>query len=263
MATFLFDEIIYGPVHSRRLGVSLGINLMPLSEKLCSFDCIYCECGFNSKSKAKTLPTQIEVRNKLEATLSEMLEKGNPPDSITFSGNGEPTLHPTFPSIIDDTKKLREKYCPEAQITVLTNATRIHDKAVRNALLSIDNPFVKLDAGNIEMLNKINLPKRANTSNESFDIQKLIDAMLLFNGELIIQTMFLRGEYLGEKIDNTTETELKSYIDILRIVKPRKVTIYTIARNTPADELTKISKQELSEIAEKIKEVVEDVQISG
>lgn len=264
METFLFDEIVYGPVNSRRLGVSLGVNLLPLSAKLCSFDCIYCECGFNSNNPKATLPTREAVKSELIKTLEQMTRESKLPDTITFSGNGEPTLHPDFPEIIADTLELKKQFCPKVQITVLTNSTQIHRPEIFKALKSIDNPFLKLDSAIEATIMKIDKPNRSNTNNDKgYSIQRVIEAMKQFNGDFVLQTMFLRGNYDGDIIDNTTEVEIEAYLKVLEYLKPSMVTIYTIDRTTPAKKLEKISVEELERIAEKIRKIIPNVQVSG
>ena len=201
MATFLFDKIIFGPVKSRRLGVSLGINLLPTNVKVCSFDCIYCECGWTPKKyeeKVK-LPSRIEVRKKLEIMLTKMRSENQLPDVITFAGNGEPTLHPEFAGIINDTIELRDQLTPNARIAVLSNATMLHKKPVFNALLKIKDNIQKLDSAFKETVKLMDCP------NGNFDLNKVVEQLIAFNGKVIIQTMFVRGSFKGNKIDNTTD----------------------------------------------------------
>lgn len=259
MATFLFDEIIFGPVESRRLGVSLGINLLPTKAKVCSFDCIYCECGFTPKGyeeKVK-LPTRTEVRQRLEEKLLQMKDDQRLPDVITFAGNGEPTLHREFPEIIDDTIELRDKLAPEARIAVLSNATMIHRKPVFDALLRIKDNIQKLDSAFEETVRILDCPKGV------FDLKRTIEKLVAFNGKVIIQTMFLRGSFKGQFIDNTTDDEISAWIDVLKKINPLQVMIYTIARDTPVETLEKVSLDELNAIAQRVREAGFDVQVSG
>lgn len=259
MATFLFDEIIFGPVESRRLGVSLGINLLPTNAKVCSFDCIYCECGFTPKSYEKKVgfPTRSEVRTKLEAKLIEMAKAKRLPDVITFAGNGEPTLHREFAGIIDDTIELRDKLAPEARIAVLSNATMIHRKPVFDALLKIKDNIQKLDSAIEETVRILDCPKGV------FNLENTIEKLIAFNGKVIIQTMFLRGSFKGKSIDNTTEEEVSAWLEVLKKVNPLQVMIYTIARDTPVETLEKVPLSELNSIAERVREAGFDVQVSG
>ncbi len=259
MPTFLFDKIIFGPVKSRRLGVSLGINLLPTDVKVCSFDCIYCECGRNPKKyEAKAvLPSRIEVQQKLKEKLEEMVAENMLPDVITFAGNGEPTLHPEFAGIIDDTIELRDLLSPKARIAVLSNATMIHKKEVFRALLKVDDNIQKLDSAFEETIQLLDCP------NKNFNLSKTVDQLAAFHGKVIIQTLFVRGTYKEQTVDNTSEKEIYEWIELLKKIKPSQVMIYTIARDTPVDTLEKISLHELNSIAGKVKSAGFDVQVSG
>ena len=259
MATFLFDKIIFGPVKSRRLGVSLGINLLPTNIKVCSFDCIYCECGFTPKEYTQkvTLPLREEVREKLETKLMKMIAEKQLPDVITFAGNGEPTLHPEFAGIIDDTIEIRNKLTPNARIAVLSNATMIHRKPVFDALLKIKDNIQKLDSAFEETVKLLDCPKG------NFNLHKTIKQLISFKGKVVIQTMFVRGSFKGEKVDNTTEIEISAWLKLLIKIKPRQVMIYTIARDTPIKTLQKISIEELNSIADKVRHKGFDVQVSA
>lgn len=259
MATFLFDKIIFGPVKSRRLGVSLGINLLPTNIKVCSFDCIYCECGFTPKEYEEkvTLPSRSEVREKLEAKLQEMVADKQLPDVITFAGNGEPTLHPEFAKIIDDTIELRNQLTPTARIAVLSNATMIHRKSVFDALLKIKDNIQKLDSAFEETVKLLDCPKG------NLNLEKTIKQLIAFNGKVIIQTMFVRGSFKGNKIDNTTEKEIAAWLELLKKINPLQVMIYTIARDTPIETLEKVSLEELNSIAERVRKAGFEVQVSG
>lgn len=259
MATFLFDKIIFGPVKSRRLGVSLGINLLPTNVKVCSFNCIYCECGWTPKkyTEKAVLPKRDDVRSRLEETLNKMVKENQLPDVITFAGNGEPTLHPEFAAIIDDTIELRDRITPNARIAVLSNATMLHKKPVFNALLKIKDNIQKLDSAFEKTIQLIDCP------NSSFNLEKVIKQLEDFKGKVIIQTMFIRGNFKGDIIDNTTEKELTAWLKLLKKIKPSQVMIYTIARDTPLDSLEKIPLDELNTIADKIKNIGLEVQVSG
>ena len=260
MSTFLFDQTIFGPINSRRLGISLGINLLPNDSKLCSFNCIYCECGWNpEKGTVKAiLPTQNKVKSMLRKKLTEMKNEGELPDVITFAGNGEPTMHPDFAAIIDDTLVIRDELCPGAKIAVLSNSTMLHKPKVVEALKKIDDNILKLDSGFTETIRLLDQPVG------KFDLQSVINNINKFEGTSIIQTMFIRGNFEGSEIDNTTETELKAWIEVLHQIRPRLVMIYTIARDTPANDLRKVSTEELETIAERvIKETGLEVQVSG
>lgn len=239
----LFDSPIFGPVHSRRLGLSLGINLLPGDGKLCSFDCIYCECGFNAEHRThKKLPTKEEVAEALEKKLSAMREEGVLPDVITFAGNGEPTLHPHFAAIIDSTIALRDKYCPAAKVSVLSNSTRIHKPAVHAALMKVDNNILKLDTIDKNYIRLLDRP------NASYDLAKTIDEFKRFEGHVIIQTIFLKGTYHGKDINNTGDEYVLPWLEAVRSIAPSEVMIYTIDRETPEKGLQKAAPEELDRI---------------
>lgn len=260
MSTFLFDQTVFGPVVSRRLGISLGINLLPNDSKLCSFNCIYCECGWNpEKGTVKAvLPTRNKVKKMLREKLEAMKKDGELPDVITFAGNGEPTMHPDFAPIIDDTLLIRNELCPGARIAVLSNSTMLHKPKVVEALKKIDDNILKLDSAIPETIGLLDQPVGR------FDLPGVINNIKQFDGQLIIQTMFIRGTFKGETIDNTTEKEQVAWIELLQQIRPRLVMIYTIARDTPANDLRKVSAEELEMIAERvIKETGLEVQVNG
>lgn len=247
--TILFHSTIFGPIRSRRLGVSLGVNLMPADGKICSFDCLYCEAGFNSQGSGKAgLPGRGQVRSQLEAKLIEMKNEGSAPDVITFSGNGEPTLHPDFPGIIDDTLELRDRYFPQAKVSVLTNSTRIFTPAVAEALRRVNNNILKLDSAVEDTMRIIDRP-----NDPGFTVDKVIDGLCQFEGTGIIQTMILRGEHNGKPIDNTTDEEIEALISAYRKIRPREVMIYSLDRSTPEEKLHKVEKEELDRIADRIR----------
>jgi wyosine [tRNA(Phe)-imidazoG37] synthetase (radical SAM superfamily) len=246
MATFLFDKIIFGPVKSRRLGNSLGINLLPATKKICSFNCIYCECGWTHRIKnpENLLPRREEIYKALDQRLSEMKKRNEPPDVITFAGNGEPTLHPDFPGIIDDSIKLRNKYFPEARIAVLSNSTKITVPVIKEALLKVDMNILKLDSAFDSTVRIHNQPI------VNVKVAELIENLKKFNGQLIIQTLFLRGTHNGQVIDNTTPEELEAWLKAIEMIKPAEVMIYTISRDTPGgNNLHKVPLAELRKIA--------------
>lgn len=246
--TILYPSPIFGPVHSRRLGVSLGINLMPEDGKLCSFDCLYCECGLNTQRPHLPRPTREEVRSALERVLVARNEKGEPLDVLTFAGNGEPTLHPDFPGIISDTISLRDHYFPEAKVSVLSNATAAHRPAVREALMRVDNNIQKLDTVDMDYIRLVDCPA------PGYDVEKVIEALCAFNGHVIIQTMFMAGRLAdGTSVDNTSERFLQPWIAALHRIKPAQVMIYTIDRETPTAGLEKASRETLDAIGERLK----------
>ena len=245
--TSLYDNIIFGPIRSRRLGLSLGVNLLPIDSKLCSFDCIYCECGWNDEHPGKRRFNEREdVRAMLDETLQKMVAQGTPPDVITFAGNGEPTLHPDFEAIIEDTISLRDKHCPEAKVSVLSNATQIHREDVRRALLRVDNNILKLDSAFDATVQLMNKPQGAYT------VARTVELLKAFEGNLIVQTMFLRGEYLGQRVDNTTEEEVSAWLRLVEEIRPKQVMVYSLDRDTPCQTLEKVEKDELRGIAERV-----------
>ncbi|MDE6377851.1 MAG: radical SAM protein [Duncaniella sp.] len=248
MQTVLFHSTIFGPIHSRRLGVSLGVNLMPDDGKVCTFDCLYCEAGFNAQGTGTTgLPPRSIVARQLESRLRNMSEASQPLDVITFSGNGEPTLHPEFAGIIDDTLRLRDLYYPDAKVSVLSNATRLGDEKVTEALRRVDNDILKLDSAFQATVEAIDRPVSA-----AYNVETVISQIAAMAPECIVQTMFLRGEYDGKVIDNTTDTEVDALIKAYRRINPREIMIYSIDRQTPAKELQKVSREELQLIADRI-----------
>ena len=246
----LFQSITYGPIHSRRLGTSLGMELMPLEHKLCTFNCVYCECGWNEPVHHPVLPTREEVKAALEEKLKELttnpltLSSTNPIDVITFSGNGEPTLHPDFLGIIEDTCALRDQYCPSAKVSVLSNSTQLGRPDVVKALKLCDNRILKLDAATDEMMRRIDLPV-----NEHLTVQTIIDWLAQFEGDFTLQTCFLRGEHNGVILDNTCGQELSKWYEAVETLRPKQIMIYVIDRKTPEEHLEKISREEMESIA--------------
>lgn len=243
MATKLFPSPIFGPIKSRRLGISLGINLLPSDGKVCTFDCLYCECGFNATHRTKEkLPTRIEVASALETKLQSMAANNEFPDVLTFAGNGEPTIHPCFADIIDDTIALRDRYCPNAKISVLTNATQITKEAVFEALKKVDNNILKLDTVNNDYISFLDRPTGR------YNLNEIIGRMKAFNGKAIIQTMFLKGEVDGVDVNNTGNDFVLPWIEVVKEIAPREVMIYTIDRETPQQDLSKATHEELDRI---------------
>lgn len=241
----LFETIIVGPIHSRRLGRSLGVNLLHQTAKICSFNCIYCECGWNFRAESHQ-PNREEVSIALEAKLKQLKDSGEGIDVITFAGNGEPTTHPEFPKIIDDTIALRNKYFPEAKVSVLSNATMIWKPEIREALLKVDNNILKLDSAIDETVQHINQPCG------KYSVKNVIENLKLFKGKVIIQTMFLRGEHDGIKIDNTTEEEVNAWIVAIKSIQPSEVMLYSLDRVPPVSTLFKVEADELQVIADKL-----------
>ncbi|MBS3805909.1 MAG: radical SAM protein [Bacteroidales bacterium] len=257
MATFLFDKIIFGPVQSRRLGASLGINLMPNDRKICTFDCIYCECGWTDQiSSSSGFHDRGEVQKSLEKRLQSMKDHGEPLDAITFAGNGEPTMHPRFDLIIQDTLALRNRIFPEAQIAVLSNASLIHKPKVFNALKRVNQNILKLDSAFETTVRHLNQPRGR------FDLKRLIKNLIAFEGDLIIQTLFVRVKYKSRHIDNTSREEVDAWLEVLQQITPRQVMIYTIARDTPVDGMERVSYEDLRRIADRVEARGIPVQIS-
>ena len=243
MATIIFPSPIFGPIRSRRLGISLGINLLPGDGKVCTFDCIYCECGFNADHKPHThFPSRDEVAVALEKKLQQMQGEGVMPDVLTFAGNGEPTVHPHFAEIIDDTIALRDKYCPGAKVSVLSNSTRITRPDVFEALMKVDNNILKLDTIDPEYIGCIDRPTG------EYNLNTILERMRAFNGRIVIQSMFLKGIADGMDVDNTGDAYVQPWIDAVRKIAPREVMIYTIDRETPMSGLEKATKDELDRI---------------
>ncbi len=250
MSTVLYKSPIFGPVHSRRLGISLGINLMPADGKLCSFDCIYCECGFNKDFRTKTRrPHREEVSQALEKTLQEMGAEGLLPDVLTFAGNGEPTAHPQFKEIVEDTIELRNRYCSQSKISVLSNATFIGRQNVFEALMKVDNNILKLDTVDIRYIKLVNRPP------SGYTVEKQIENMKKFDGHCIIQTMFLKGTIDGIDVNNVKPEYVDPWLKAVAEIKPQQVMIYTVDRETPDKNLYKATPKELDEIVEKIKKL--------
>lgn len=258
MSTILFHEIVFGPIKSRRLGNSLGVNLLPRHGKWCSFDCIYCECGWNKDGKGDSkLPTKEEVFAAMEAKMEILTKEGTEVNTITFSGNGEPTLHPDFPEIIDFTLRMRDKYFPSAVVSVLSNATQILREEVRAALMKIENPILKLDGATDEFVQKIDRPAKG------YSVAAIIENLRHFKGNFILQTMFLKGEVDGEVVDCTSPEDVRRWVEMAIDLNPREVMMYTLDRETPAQNLSKVTVAEMEEIARPLKEKGIKVQIRG
>ena len=248
------EETVFGPIFSRRLGSSLGINLLPVNGKICTFDCIYCECGWNRDGRDDTrLPKADEVRKALEAKLKQLVADKVPVDSITFSGDGESTIHPDFPRIIDDTLALRNKYYPFAKVSVLSNATQVHRPEIFAALRKVDNPIMKIDAPTNALVEKINHPA------PGYDVDRVVEALKQFNGDFILQTMFLRSK----DFDSSSPEVLNGWMDIVRQLTPREVMAYTIDRPTPEEGLQKFTVEEMQALLEPLIQEGFNIQIKG
>ncbi|MBR5724565.1 MAG: radical SAM protein [Bacteroidales bacterium] len=250
----LREETVFGPIRSRRLGSSLGINLLPRKGKFCTFDCIYCECGWNRDGRDdQVLPTAAQVRSALEDKLAECLLEGTPIDSITFSGDGEPTLNPEFPRIIDDTLKLRDAYYPHAKVSVLSNATRVHVPEIAAALKRVDNPILKIDAPTDELIARIDNPA------PGYSLERVLEALRGFRGEFVLQTMFLRSP----DFDSSSPEVLDGWMDIVRDLGPRKVMVYTIDRPTPAQGLEKFTVAQMRALVQPLIDEGYNIDIKG
>lgn len=259
MQTVLFHSTIFGPIKSRRLGVSLGINLLPNDGKICSFDCLYCEAGFNAQGPGKDgIPTRDAVKKGLKRKLEQMQAAGEKLDVITFSGNGEPTVHPLFLDIVKDVIRLRDTYYPEAKVSVLTNSTMIGRQHVVEALKLVDNNIVKLDSAIASTFLALNRPASPNMIPEG-----VIADLKQFEGQCIVQTMMLRGDHEGHHIDNTTDAEVEALIEAYKEIKPREVMLYSIDRKTPAENLVKVTADELEAIATRMRAAGFSVQVNA
>lgn len=258
MSTILYASPIFGPVRSRRLGVSLGINLMPADGKICTFDCIYCECGLNADHRPQQpRPSREEVASALQQKLCTMRDvEGCVPDVLTFAGNGEPTAHPQFAEIIDDTLRLRDTFCPNAKVCVLSNGTRAHLPEIKAALLRIDNNIQKLDTVNPEYIHRVDQPLG------HYDVDRVVDTLCEYGGRVIIQTMFMKGECRGADVDNTGEAYVGPWLEALKKIAPQKVMIYTIDRETPMSGLRKATQEDLDAIAQRVAGLGLDVSVS-
>ena len=248
----LREDTVFGPIFSRRLGSSLGINLLPRKGKICNFDCVYCECGWNKDGLEDTqLPSAEEVRKALEEKLKACQAAGTPIDSITFSGDGEPTLNPAFPEIVDITLALRDLYYPKALVSVLSNATRCGEPGIFEALRKVDNAILKLDATSDEQAALVNRPA------SSYRVADVIRALERFEGQFVLQTMFLKGDGWG------TEDWVDAWMDIVRQLKPRELMVYTVDRETPLKGLKKYTVEEMRALVRPLLEEGYNIQIKG
>ena len=249
-----FDDIVFGPIYSRRLGSSLGVNILPSKGKLCNFDCVYCECGWNKDGAGdRKFPRLAEVETALESRMAALSQEGVPVDSITFSGNGEPTMNPDFAQIVDVTLRLRDRFYPEAKVSVLSNATLAWREDIFNALKKVDNPIMKIDAGADDLVELINKPVG------SYSIDKVVDSLSGFKGDFVLQTMFVRSSYF-----NTAEPDaLNRWMDIVRRLSPREIMIYTIDRETPDKTLQKYTVDEMKAFVQPLLDEGFKIQISG
>lgn len=252
----LREETVFGPIFSRRLGTSLGINLLPEKGKICNFDCIYCECGWNKDGRDDTvIPSAAKVRADLENMLVRLQKQNTKVDSITFSGDGEPTINPEFPQIIDDTLRLRDELAPTAKVSVLSNATRVHLPEVFRALCKVDNPIMKIDAPTNALIERINKPA------PGYDIARVVEALEQFRGNFVLQTCMLRSrEY---DFDSSRPEVLDGWMDIVRRLRPREIMVYTIDRPTPAQGLEKFTVEEMTALVQPLLDEGFRIQIKG
>jgi wyosine [tRNA(Phe)-imidazoG37] synthetase (radical SAM superfamily) len=250
-----FDEIVFGPIFSRRLGSSLGVNLLPSVGKLCNFDCVYCECGWNKDGavQGRRFPELQEVELALREKMQKAASEGVPVDSITFSGNGEPTMHPDFAKIIDITLRLRDEFFPQAKVSVLSNATLLGREDVSQALRKVDNPILKIDASTQELVQKINKPVG------TYRLAEVLENMKKFEGNFILQTMFLKSK----EFDTVASGALEAWMDIVRMLRPRQVMVYTIDRETPDKSLEKYTVEEMTAMVQPLLDEGFDIQVRG
>lgn len=257
MSTFLFASPVFGPVHSRRLGLSLGVNLLPADGKLCTFDCLYCECGLNGANRpVSRMPSRSLVAEKLEARIRTLAAEGRPIDAITFAGNGEPTMHPDFAAIATDAHEIRNRLAPQAKLTILTNATNLLKPEVAAALAHFDLPMLKLDAVDPDWVHAVNRPQ------SPYDLGKLLEAMKSMGERCVIQTMFLTGEYEGRSVDNTTDDFVKPWLAAIESIRPKLVTIYSLDRDAPCGTLKKADPERLRAIGRLVEEAGIPVQVA-
>ena len=249
-----FDDIVFGPIFSRRLGSSLGVNILPTQGKLCNFDCIYCECGWNKDGKSDgRFPRLAEVEAALEKKMSEAASQGTPVDSITFSGNGEPTMNPDFPQIVEATLRLRDTYFPNAKVSVLSNAVLVGRESIAEALMKVDNPILKIDASSDELVEKINKPVGR------YRLAEIVEALKRFDGNFVLQTMFLKSA----EFDTTDPKALHAWMDIVRELRPREIMVYTIDRETPDKSLGKYTVEEMTAFVQPLLDEGFKIQIRG
>jgi len=247
-----FEEIAFGPIFSRRLGSSLGVNILPPRGKLCNFDCIYCELGWNKDGVSDgRMPSADMVREALDAKLSACAVSGAALDSITFSGNGEPTLNPEFPQIVDVTLELRDRYYPNAKVTVFTNSTTLKNPSVVAALAKVDWPVLKVDAVSPERVACVNKPSGR------WNLETIKSGMKALGGRFLLQTIFFQSS------DYDTADELEQWMEFVREVRPKHIMVYTIDRETPQKDLRKYSVVQMTEMVQELIDEGFDIQIRG
>lgn len=249
-----FEDIVFGPIRSRRLGSSLGVNILPAHGKMCNFDCVYCECGWNRDGAGdKAYPRLADVAAALEKRLGELSQQGIPVDSITFSGNGEPTMNPDFAAIVDKTIQLRDRFYPSAKVSVLSNATMVGRESVFDALKKVDNAIMKIDASTDELIEKVNKPTGV------YRLETVIEGLKKFEGNFVLQTMFLRSD----EFDTAAPEALDRWMDIVRELRPREIMVYTIDRETPDKTLGKYTVEQMTQMVRPLMDEGFDIQIRG
>ncbi len=258
MSAHLYSDVIVGPIRSRRLGTSLGVNLLPLTTKFCTFECIYCECGDTPRGAVGRFEDAKLVLEALERKLIVLKSSASPLDSITFSGNGEPTMHPDFPTIIDEVIRLRNQYYPQCKVSVLSNATQLHLPSVVAALRRVDNNILKVDGGLEDTVRLIDRPIPAH-----YSLSALTEQLLQFDGNFVMQTIFLRGMVGGRVVDNTLPEELSAWYEIVERTRPKQVMVYTIDRDTPVQTLQRVSREEMEQIVKPLRSSGFDVMVAG
>ena len=247
MATFLFDKHVFGPVKSRRLGNSLGINLLSTHYKVCDFDCIYCECGWtHHKPDSKKFIEKQKFIQLLETKLSQLERDKIPVDYITYAGNGEPTLHPYFLEIAKKVSELRDQYFPKCSIALLSNGSTLSKEKIKASFAYIEDVILKIDAGHQQLFQLINRP------NEHLQLDDICNNMVNLQGNFIAQSMFLKGNADGVEFDNSDQKVVAKWKEKIQMLRPKYVQIYSISRDTPLESIQPISKERLQNIAEQL-----------
>lgn len=235
----LQDSVVYGPIHSRRLGHSLGINPLPLSYKFCDFDCVYCQYGWTpDKGSGEKLKRAPQLLEEIQKSFAHHRQIKTPVDCITIAGNGEPTMHPDFLSIVSGLMKLRNEFYPRAKVGVLSDSSQADRPKIREALEMLDERYMKLDAGHAALHEKINKPRG------DFDFERMVNALRGLR-DIVIQSLFMQGTY-----DNTQPGDIDKWIETVGFIQPREVQVYTIDRRPADPGLRKVSVQRLQEIAD-------------
>ncbi len=235
--------IIYGPIRSRRIGRSLGINLLPQDFKLCSFDCVYCQYGptvrKRLKARAELFPSLEEVAKELETTL----KKHKDLDAITFSGNGEPTLYPQLREVIQAAKALRDRYAPGVPLAMLSSSATVHIPQVREALCELDRPIMKLDAGDPKTFAAINRPAKA------VKFERIVEGLATLP-DVTLQVMLLDGP---DEVENISESKLAKLVEVISEIRPKEVMLYSVVRPPAEAFVREVPKEQLKEIARTIR----------